>query len=40
MTTALERLAKLPNAYVRISSTSLGSYAALTPPEKELSGAS
>ena len=36
MTTALERLAKLPNAYVRISSTSLGSYAALTPPEKEL----
>ncbi len=36
MTTALEGLAKLPNAYLRISSTSLGPYADLTPPEKEL----
>ena len=36
MTTALEELAKLPNAYLRISSTSLGSYADLTPPEQEL----
>ena len=34
MTTALERLAQLPNAYLRISSTSLGPYAELTPPEK------
>jgi hypothetical protein len=32
MTTALECLAQLPNAYVRISSTSLGPYADLTPP--------
>jgi len=36
MTTALEDLAKLPNAYLRISSTSLGSYANLTSAEKEL----
>lgn len=36
MTTALESLAKLPNAYLRISSTSLGPYADLTPPEKDL----
>jgi predicted TIM-barrel fold metal-dependent hydrolase len=36
MATALERLAQLPNAYLRISSTSLGPYADLTPPEKEL----
>ena len=36
MTTALEGLAKLPNAYLRISSTSLGPYADLTPHEKEL----
>jgi len=36
MTTALEDLAKLPNAYLRISSTSLGPYANLTSAEKEL----
>ena len=36
MTTALEDLAKLPNAYLRMSSTSLGPYADLTPAEKEL----
>jgi L-fuconolactonase len=36
MTTALERLAQLPNAYLRISSTSLGPYADLTPPEQAL----
>jgi predicted TIM-barrel fold metal-dependent hydrolase len=36
MTTALERLAQLPNAYMRISSTSLGPYADLTPPEQVL----
>jgi predicted TIM-barrel fold metal-dependent hydrolase len=36
MTIALERLATLPNAYLRISSTSLGPYADLTPPEKDL----
>jgi len=36
MTTALEALAELPNAYLRISSTSLGPYAGLTAPEKEL----
>ena len=36
ITTALEGLAKLPNAYLRISSTSLGPYADLTPPEKDL----
>jgi L-fuconolactonase len=36
MTTALERLAELPNAYLRMSSTSLGPYADLTPPEQEL----
>ena len=36
MTTALEDLARLPNAYLRISSTSLGPYAGLTPVEQEL----
>ena len=36
MTTALEDLAKLPNAYLRISSTSLGSSANLTSAEMEL----
>jgi len=36
MTIALEELAKLPNAYLRISSTSLGPYASLTLPEQEL----
>ncbi len=36
MTIALEGLATLPNAYLRISSTSLGLYADLTPNEKEL----
>ena len=36
MTTALEALAKLPNAHLRISSTSLGPYADLTDPEKDL----
>jgi predicted TIM-barrel fold metal-dependent hydrolase len=36
MTSALERLATLPNAYLRISSTSLGPYADLTPDEKHL----
>jgi len=36
MTTALEGLAQLPNAYLRLSSTSLGPYADLTPPEQEL----
>lgn len=36
MTTALEHLAALPNAYLRISSTSLGPYADLTPPEQAL----
>ena len=36
MTTALESLATLPNAYLRISSTSLGPYADLTPAEKDL----
>ena len=36
MTTALEDLAKLPNAYLRISSTSLGPYADLASAEKEL----
>jgi predicted TIM-barrel fold metal-dependent hydrolase len=36
MTIALERLATLPNAYLRISSTSLDPYADLTPREKEL----
>ena len=36
MTHALEDLAKLPNAYLRISSTSLGPYAGLTEPEKDL----
>ena len=36
MTTALEGLATLPNAYLRISSTSLGPYAGLIEPEQEL----
>lgn len=36
MTTALERLAQLPNAYLRISSISLGPYADLTAPEQAL----
>ena len=36
MTEALENLARLPNAYLRISSTSLGPYAGLTQPEKDL----
>lgn len=36
MTTALVELAKLPNAYLRISSTSLGPYAGLAQPEKDL----
>ena len=36
MTTALEELARLPNAYLRISSTSLGPYADLTAPEQDL----
>jgi predicted TIM-barrel fold metal-dependent hydrolase len=36
MTTALENLAKLPNAHLRISSTSLLGYPDLTPPDQEL----
>jgi L-fuconolactonase len=36
MTMALESLAQLPNAYLRVSSTSLGPYANLTPTEQEL----
>jgi predicted TIM-barrel fold metal-dependent hydrolase len=36
MTTALESLAKLSNAHLRISSTSLGPYVGLTSAEKEL----
>ena len=36
MTTALEAMAELPNAFLRISSTSLIPYAVLTPPEQEL----
>jgi predicted TIM-barrel fold metal-dependent hydrolase len=36
MTVALESLAQLPNAYVRVSSTRLGPYANLTPTEQEL----
>ena len=36
MTAALENLARLPNAYLRISSTSLGPYAGLTQPEMDL----
>jgi predicted TIM-barrel fold metal-dependent hydrolase len=36
MTDALEGLASLPHAYLRISSTSLGPYAQLTPQEQEL----
>jgi predicted TIM-barrel fold metal-dependent hydrolase len=36
MTAALENLARLPNAYLRISSTSLGPYAGLTQAEKDL----
>ena len=36
MTSAMEELARLPNAHLRISSTSLGPYANLTPSEQEL----
>jgi len=36
MTTALEEMAKLPNAHLRVSSTSLGLYPGLTAPEQEL----
>ena len=36
MTEALENLARLPNAYLRISSTSLGPYAGLSQAEKDL----
>ena len=36
MTVALESLAKLPNAHLRISSTSLGPYADLSDREKDL----
>ena len=36
MTTALEELARLPNAHLRYSSTSLGPYAGLTDDEKDL----
>jgi L-fuconolactonase len=36
MTAALEELAQLPNAHLRISSTSLGPYADLTPSGQEL----
>ena len=36
MTTALEAMAELPNAFLRISSTSLIPYAVLTPSEQEL----
>ena len=36
MTVALENLARLPNACLRISSTSLGPYAGLTQTEKDL----
>jgi predicted TIM-barrel fold metal-dependent hydrolase len=36
MTMALESLAQLPNAYLRVSSTSLGPYANLTATEQEL----
>ena len=36
MTVALEELAALPNAYLRISSTSLGPYAGLSDAEKDL----
>ena len=36
MTTALEEMAKLPNAHLRVSSTSLGPYPGLTAPEQEL----
>jgi predicted TIM-barrel fold metal-dependent hydrolase len=36
MTMALESLAHLPNAYLRVSSSSLGPYANLTPTEQEL----
>ena len=36
MTTALENLAKLSNAYLRISSTSLLPYAGLTPAEQDM----
>ena len=36
MTVALESLAKLPNAYLRVSSTSLGPYIGLEQSEKDL----
>ena len=36
MTTALEEMAKLPNAHLRVSSTSLGPYPSLTALEQEL----
>ena len=36
MTIALESLAQLPNAYLRVSSTSLGPYANLPPTEQDL----
>ncbi len=36
MTAALEDMAKLPNAHLRISSTSLGPYTGLSDPGKEL----
>ena len=36
MTAALENLARLPNAYLRISSTSLGPHAGLSQAEKDL----
>ena len=36
MTAALEEMAKLPNAHLRVSSTSLGSYIDLNDAEKEL----
>ena len=36
MTTALEEMAKLPNAHLRVSSTSLGPYPGLTATEQEL----
>ena len=36
MTTALESLAKLPNSYLRVSSTSLGPYPYLSDLEEDL----
>ena len=36
MTAALEEMAKLPNAHLRISSTSLGPYADLSAADKDL----